>query len=390
MALELKSQEKFVSDEIQSVQAQAGNQFTFPIGSIVRALVEAHGRTALWLESLAQYVLARTRLATSIGNDVDTFVQDFGLFRLPGVAASGAVVFSSFSATQERVIAPFTSTVTTPDGAVTFQVTIDTTNPYWVPSQNSYVIPVNTFLADVPVIALKEGIQGNVAAHQISIINSPIVGIDTVDNEFAFDNGKDAQTDAQLRKYFVDYLGSLSRATLTAIQFAIETVEQGLVYTIVENIDYTTQAQRLGYFYAIVDDGSGSISTELYDNIVNSIEQYRGLTIMFEVQRPILLNANIAATINLPSGFSSTTLIAAVESALTSYIDSIPMGGGTLFYSRLFQVIYNVILSEINNDNNFLDEFSITGLTINSSTSDLVSNAKQSIRPGTYSIVTNP
>ncbi len=390
MPLDLKTQDQIVQDGIAAVQAQVGNQFKFTVGSIVRALIESNGRTALWLESLAQYVLARTRLATSTGSDADSFVADFGLTRLPGVAASGLVNFTSFSTNQTRYIEVATSTVSIPGGAVTYQVYADLTNEHYVPDLNAYQMTIGTATISVPVIALTPGIIGNAIAGEITVINSPITGVDQVTNPAPFENGVEPQSDPQLRKYFVDYLNSLSRATRLAIEFAIETVQQGLFYTVIENIDYTTQATRLGYFYAIVDDGSGSISGDLLQNIINSVELYRGLTIAFEVKTPQVVLADIAGTINLPAGYSSTTLVNNIVAALDVYITSVPMGGGTLFYNRVIQIIYNAILSTINNDAVFLDKFSITGLTIDGVAADLTSTAKQAIRPGSFAIVTNP
>src|SRR5579863_1597263 len=95
--LNLKSREQLVNTEIAAIQGALPNTFQFPLGSVIRALVDADSTIAIWEESLIQFVNARCRLATSEGTDADSFVADFGLTRLPGVAASGLVTFASFS-----------------------------------------------------------------------------------------------------------------------------------------------------------------------------------------------------------------------------------------------------------------------------------------------------
>lgn len=387
MPLDIQTQQQFVANEIAAILsslAQSGTTpvFQFQPGSIILALVEAHARTGIWLESLAQFVLARTRLTTSSGIDVDSFVNQFGLFREPGTAAKGLVTFTSFSATQQRLI-PVGATVTTSGLTLSFAVYVDTTNPNYNPSLNAYVMAPSVTFIDVPVACSITGTTGNVAANTITVINSPIPGVDLVTNAIAFTNAVNPQTDAQLRAFFVLYLNSLSRATLMAIEYSIAIVQTGLLYSIVENIDYTSQLQRLGFFYAIVDDGTGFPPSPLLAAVSASINAYRGLTIAYEVHAPVVVPITVVTNIILPAGFSDATLIADITAAIVSYINAIPMAGGILFYLRLSQIIYNAILTDINNDSVFLDSFKISVLTINGGTSDIASTNVQALRTNT-------
>ena len=64
------------------------------VGSVLRALVEANASVGLWMQWLIVEVLSVTRAATSKGADLDSWVADFGLSRLPAVAALGQMQFS--------------------------------------------------------------------------------------------------------------------------------------------------------------------------------------------------------------------------------------------------------------------------------------------------------
>jgi uncharacterized phage protein gp47/JayE len=381
MSLNIKTRDQFITDEVAAVEASAPGVFQFPVGSIVRALVDAHSSTAMWEQALIQLVYNRERLSTSTGEDVDSFVGDFGLTRIAAEPATGEVTFSSFVDSTQRLV-PVGAIVSTQDGSISFTVTADTSNPNFNPSLNSYVIDIGTSSIDVPVQANTAGVIGNVAVNTITVINSPITGVDTVTNAEAFDNGVNAQTDAQLRQFFIDYLNSLSKATKSAIGFAVESVNGVTEYVEVENLNYDTDLEQLGYFYVVVDDGTGNPSPELLASVTLAVDAVRGLTIRFDIKAPQILTANITATIDLPPGYSNPTLVSDIETALQTYINLIPFGE-TLFYTRIAQIIYNA-LQDIAPE--IIDEINVTSILLNGGTSNLTSTTKQAIKPGTITI----
>lgn len=380
MSLTILTRDQFVENEVDAVQAVLPNTFIFAQGSIVLALTDAHSTSAMWLQSNQQYLYNRERLSTSTGQDCDSFVQDFALTRLPAVAATGNVTFSSYVNSTVRTIL-IGATASTPDG-ITFAVIIDTTNPNYDQIAGGYVMQIGDSNVTVPVQAIVAGVSGNVPANTITVITSPITGVDTVTNASNFENGQDQQTDTQLRQYFVDYLNSLSRATEAAIVFAIESYQEGLQYILIENINYDTGATQYGQFFAVIDDGTGSPPSSLINGVSSAINLYRGLTIRYAVYAPVILYANISAHISLPAGYSNPDLISAVQASLTTYIQSISFAG-TLYYSRIAQVIYDS-LEDI--APSLIDQFNVTNILLNSGTSDLNATYKQKILPGTLNI----
>src|SRR5438309_1612078 len=110
-----------------AVQGSARQLIDFTTGSTVRAIMEANASIALWIQWLLVLLMQRQRLKTCSGGDVDTWVGDYGVLRLPGVAASGVVTLSRFTLGAAATIFPGT-TVITADGTQTFAVVTDTTN----------------------------------------------------------------------------------------------------------------------------------------------------------------------------------------------------------------------------------------------------------------------
>jgi len=356
-----------VRNQVSAIQGYAKVLVDLTVGSVLRAVVEANAAVVIWLEGLLLQVLAITRAATSSGADLDSWVADFGVTRLPAVAATGIVTFSRFTTTQQ-VLVPVGATVQTADGTQQFTVTIDTTNPAYNAGLGGYVIAAGVGNVTVPVQALTAGAAGNAVAGSVSVIAGAISGVDTVTNTAAFTNGTDAESDTALRTRFIAYVGSLSKATKNAVAYAITSLKQGLVASIVENRTYAG-ATQYGYFYVVVDDGTGSPSSTLLANVANAIDAVRPLTSTFGVFAPVVVNASVAMTISTDAGADHAATALVVKNALTSYINALPLGT-TLPFSRLAQVAYDASPSVTN----------VTGVTLNSGTADLTATSQQVIK----------
>lgn len=97
MQLSFLPQQTIVQGEVAAAQAVAPQLTQVSSGSVAYALFQGFASVCLWLQWLIAQVLSMTRLATSQGGDVDSFVGDFGLARLPATYATGSVAFSRYS-----------------------------------------------------------------------------------------------------------------------------------------------------------------------------------------------------------------------------------------------------------------------------------------------------
>ena len=122
-------------------------------------------------------MLQSTRAATSTGADLDSWMADFSLARLPAVPASGTVTLSRFTPSG-RALAPVGALVRTADGAQSFAIIADRNSPYFSASDQAYVLPAGVASVDVPVAAQVAGALGNVQAGSISLIVTAMPGVD--------------------------------------------------------------------------------------------------------------------------------------------------------------------------------------------------------------------
>jgi len=374
VALNIKDFSTLVSDQVTALQGAAAGLIDTAIGSILRSIVESNSAVSMWLQQLIVNLLVTTRAATCSEDDLDSWMADFSFTRLAAVAATGQVTFCRFTPTNQALIA-VGSQVTTTDGTQSYLVTTDTTNAAYDATQLGYVIAANVSSLLVPVQAVTAGAAGNAQAGTITVISGSIQYVDTVTNSVTFASGEDAESDTDFRARFVLWIASLSKSTLSAIGYALSSMQSGVTYTLTENQSYAGTSQP-GYFYAVVDDGSGTPSSTFLDQAYSAIDAVRGFTITFGVFAPTVISANITMTLTLSSTAVRSEVVALVESALETYVASLSLGQ-TLPYTQLATIAYGASPFVTN----------VTGVTLNgSSADDITATARQVVRAGTISV----
>jgi uncharacterized phage protein gp47/JayE len=206
------------------------------------------------------------------------------------------------------------------------------------------------------------------------LLASAIPGIDAVTNANAFQNGLDAEQDSAFRARFQNFIDSRSRATPLAIGYAIGNIQQGLEYTIQENVD-TAGNPRLGSFVVTVDDGSGSPSGSLLATVTAAVDAVRPIGSIFAVQPPSVIQANVALTIAVSPATARAQAASAVGAAIAIYIDALPIGA-SLPISRIVQLVYGAHPAVSN----------VSQVQINSATTDITPLASGVVKAGTIAV----
>lgn len=353
-----------------AIQSSVTAVLNLDVGSVLRAILEAVAGVALWLQGLVVTLLQRTRLATSTGDDVESFVADFGLNppRIAAIGSTGSVTFSRFTATNAAKI-PVGQQVQSTDGTQTFSVIADTNQAAYDATQNAYLVAAGTSLVSATVQAVTKGASSNVLANTITVITAPITGIDTVNNPSAMTGGQDAEKDDAVKARFHLYLSGLREGIQASVDSAIANLQLGIQHKTVENEAYTGGAQ-LGYFYVII----APYSTANQQAVYAAVDAVRPMSVTFGVFAATQLTANVVMTATPLPGYSHTQIAAVINTAITDYIGTIPMGS-TLYWSKLYAIAYSVA---------GVDE--VTGMTLNGVTADLVPTSAQAIIAGTVTV----
>ncbi len=371
MQLQLQDFTTLVRNMAASVQGSARTALDLTTGSVLRAILEANASIALWLQWVAVQILSATRAATSNGPDLDSWVGDFSLARLPGQAAVTSVTFSRFTPGFAATI-PVGAEVKTGDATITFTVLPDPANPAFAPATATFTMAAQSASLTVSAQAAVPGAAGNVAAGAISLLATAMPGIDSVTNAAPASGGLDAEPDAALRSRFANFIDSRARATPAAIAFTIQSLQPGLTYVLAENTDPAGNP-RPGFFTVTVDDGSGYPPSTTIAAVSAALEAIRPVGTQFAVQPPKVVSAGIALTITTPPATHSAAQ-ANVAAAIQGYTASLPIGA-PLPLSRLAALAYAADPSVTN----------VANITINGG-ADLTPPANGIIKPATVTV----
>jgi len=373
MALELRNHDQIVNAAAAIAQQSCPDLTDLSPGSSFRALLEAAAFNSEWQQFLTVAVLRQTRAATSRGEDLDSYFGDFGLTRLGAVPASGAVTFSRFSTTGNALV-PLGAIVKTVDGTVSFTVVKDTANPRWDTGLNGYTIAGGVASVTVPVAASTPGASGNVRAGTITMIASAIPGIDAVANAAGFQNGADGEADEAFRARFTNYINTRSQATTGAVEYAVASVQQGLTFKIVQNVDAAGNVAR-GSFVIFVDDGTGSPPDALMSAIHTAVQAAAPISMPFFLLPAKVVTANVSVTIKAKPGYSKASLIGAVAAAIQDHINTLGVGEPLSFY-RLAHVAQDTVEGVQ----------SVDTLLLNGHTENLGGEPNQSVHAGSIAV----
>ena len=336
MQLPLLNFDTLVRNAGAALQGACARLLDLSTGSVLRALLEANASVALWMQWIALLVLRAGRASTSTGADLDSWVADFGVARLPAVAASGSVRFSRLSAGLAAFI-PVGSLVKSLDGTQGFLVAEDTGNPAWDATRGGFNLAAGALSIDVKVVAELPGAAGNVQAGMITQLAGAVAGVDSVVNLVPLAGGLEAETDAALRARFARWIDSRSRATVPAIVSAIESVQQGLRYVVSENLDAAGDV-LLGHFTVVVDDGSAAPAGALLDAVARAVEPVRPVGTSYSVRAPVAVPVNVAMMLSVRDAVPAE-VGAAVYEAVAAFIRDLPIGA-SLPLSRLAGLAY--------------------------------------------------
>ena len=360
MNLPVLSFNNLVANAGAAAQGACSFLLNLATGSVIRALLEANASAALWMQYIVMKLALTVRASTSTGVDLDLWVNDFGLYRLPGVAATGSATFQRYSTTTQGLV-PLGTTVGTSDGTATFTVTLNASNPAWNAGLNGYTLAIGVSTVTVPVQAAAVGITGNVIAGAIALITSSVSGIDTVTNSSPFVNGQAAETDAALRVRFQNFINSRSQATRLALQYAITSTQSGLLYSITENSVYPANTFLPGWVTIAVDDGTGTPSAALVASVATAVNAARPVGVTIYVTGPINTFITVSFNLTAATGYVLAALDIAAAAAVTAYINGLNPGQN-VSYLNLAGVIYSSTPGIVG----------VTNLLLNGGTVDLV------------------
>ena len=248
----LRNRVQILRDMVARVVARS------PLAGLTQNSAVYHILAAASAEDAEQYLqLSRLRSLFSIdratGSDLDeraAEIQPAVITRRSALYATGLCTFSR-PGTLGATLVPAGTIVAASDsqGQIKFRTTAAAT-----------ILPGNTFVAGVPVVAMEAGSRSNVDASQVVRFVTRIPGVTVVTNPASYTTGRDRESDEDFRARLKAYTQSLSRGTVTALAgYALNvllTTGQRVLFAKVFEPAIPNGTVRL-----YIDDGTGAIET---------------------------------------------------------------------------------------------------------------------------------
>lgn len=353
-------------------------------GSTLGSIFNACALMTLQQQNGIVYANSLSRLGTSAGADVDSFVNPFGITRLGAEASTGTVTFSSSSPASQQIVV-LLGTIVQTTGNLQFQVIADNNQSAYNASLGGYVINPGQNSCNATVQCLAAGAVSNVQANTVTQLyggpnGQPITGVSSVNNSAAFASGRDPETDQELITRFTQTMSSGTVSTSNALSAAVLGVQPGLTYSICDQIK-TDGTLAPGYVTVLIAQlGTGTTpSSTLISAAQAAVNKVRSAGITSTVIAPTLLPVNVTATLHAPTNAIATTVQSAATTAIQNYINNIgldPAGAAKI----LPYIDVGMTLRNVTNVSR------VDSLTINSGNSDLTTTFPQMFVAGTISL----
>jgi uncharacterized phage protein gp47/JayE len=339
------SQEEFEALAFDAYNAEATTPANTGTGSTMGAIGNAASTLALQLQQQGLYLEAIARLLTipalpsgQPSPDAVSFCAPWGIAPLGSAAAtSQAFLFTTPSAVSGGpLVIPVGGVAQTPGGLL-WVVIADPTNSNYSAGLKGYPIANGLTSTSVTMACLTAGSIGNLPAGSLlfpynSSNTAPITGIQSITVSATISTGQDGETDAAFKARFTLTVSSGRAGTANAIIAAVLAIQPGLIYSFGDRVNADGSSHNAYFTFVVNEAGTGSGAPGgLITAAAAAVNSANGRSagISFQVIGPATIVVNVTVTITVAPGVDQTAATAAVQAAITNYINNIGLAPDT-------------------------------------------------------------
>ena len=329
MPLVIREFETMVDETLQRiVDANIGITNTIP-GSVIRTIIESLLAEVDVQNYTIDQIYKAMNIDTATGSDLDAIVAILGVVRKQATYAEGTVVFgrSDVYATDIAIqYAQMVSTRQNNNGNTSYEfIVIDDAK-----------LEAGNLQTTVNVRATEPGSMF-LPIGAITIMNTPIIGIEYVTNLVEFIGGSNEETDDELRERAKQALAGLGKGTNVALRSALLDLD-GVVDAIVMDIN-----RGVGTADIVVITSELPPSAALASEIEYTIGITKASGIDVQAIYPTIKTQNVTVTITDMTGAElAQNVIDNTANAIIDYCGSLSVGD-ILIISQLERAIGNAI-----------------------------------------------
>lgn len=320
MSYSIKSFDDILQSMIQYVIANTDKITDMTPGSVIRSFCEATGLVAE--EIMVSAFMGFKRNLQRIGEIT------FNFARKEGTKASASVVFGRTGTT---------GTVTVPAGT-----RVKTSSGLRFVTQAIATITAGQTTSN-PVEALSDGVgvQYNVSATAINVIEDVVAGVETVTNALAATGGVNAESDLAFNKRFQLYIEGLAGSNIAGLKAAALGVEGITSASIVEHFPPVSNKNVTLYIDDATVDGVSTAKVTEVQGVIDGTGTtedpgYRSAGVNVVVTKPTVVSQDVTMDLTVLPGVDGVQTIQKVKDAITEYVNTLGVAE---------DIIYNEIIS---------------------------------------------
>lgn len=251
---------------------------------------------------------------SATGEYLDYHASERGLARREAAFSQGEVIFSRMLMTVKDTLIPAKTIVATVgDDPVYFETTQDAT------------ILAETYSTIVPVRAITAGTSGNVPEKAISVIVTPITGVQEVTNPDACESGADAESDESLRVRILESIKAPSNGTNCSYYKKIcEEIPT------VTSAGVVPRGRGAGTVDVYVAAQGAEVSDEVLETVQAKLSELREVNVDVKAYKAQLTPVSIYLRIDVLEGYEFEDVENRCIKALSEYISTRGVGGNVL------------------------------------------------------------
>lgn len=335
MAISIREFETMVTDTLSRIVNSGVGIDNTSTGSVVRTLVEAimAENDIQWYEMSEIY--KNMNIDTATGEDLDNLVKIIGVVRNGATAATTTLTFSTTEASVSDIIIPYNQICSTQQDHNGVIYSFKTTEEATLVAGETSV--------EVPAVCIEAG-NRFIPANTIVIMDSPIIGIDSVTNADAVNGGSDAETDSELRERSKDALLSLGKSTVPALEGCVKAIP-GVIDAIVVDMPGGVAGTASVTVVTSEIPAPDSLKNEIYDVIDESKAAGVLVNIVYPDVRSVWCNIKIYDESDTLVNLTDVDM-GNIKNAITEYFKTLSIGDDI----RISQIM-RYTLNAVNNDN---------------------------------------
>lgn len=332
MAFQLKNFASIANSMINRMTMTQKKVTDYNVGAVMRTLIEA---PAAELDELYQQMFNGLQAAIPVAT--------FNSFNFPPLQAQSASGLIQLSITSQPVAVLVSA-------GTQFKPNTSSTNVYQ--SAADVVIPAGSTTVNIQVASTLTGTGGNLPQGAIFAVSPQPTGFVNATNANAFVNGQNQETPAEQLIRFQNYISTLSRATVAALEYGLSTV------SLVDSMGNIMEKVALGlvdepylydatkpislvncYIHNGVGDTSGALLSQAQNVIAGytnaqgaKVPGYKAAGVKTNVYAATEVPLSVNATVTLAPGYVWDNVQPLAEAKIFSYLQGLTIGdsGSTL------------------------------------------------------------